>query len=97
MGMRISFRLDDESARRLRAEARERNTTMTAIIKEAFHKHYERVFGHPFGSDPARSKQGRKRRIRWVTSTGGLPRKLDLSDRSKMWEWIQKDRHDSGF
>ncbi len=38
----------------------------------------------------------RPRRIRWVTSAGGLPPGLDPSDRSKMWDWMQKDRvHDA--
>jgi len=43
MDNRISFRLDDEAARRLRAEAKQRKTTMTAIIKEAIREEWERL------------------------------------------------------
>jgi hypothetical protein len=43
MGKRISFRLDAEAERNLRAMARQRNTTMTAIIKEAIREAWKRV------------------------------------------------------
>ncbi len=42
-------------------------------------------------SRPAR-RPGRKRRIRWVMAKGGLAPGLDLSDRTKMYEWIQRNR-----
>jgi predicted transcriptional regulator len=35
MGKRISFRLDAEDEKKLRTMAKQRNTTMTAILKEA--------------------------------------------------------------
>ena len=43
MDNRVSFRLDAELARRLRAEAKQRKTTMTAIVKEAIRKEWERL------------------------------------------------------
>jgi len=47
MEKRISFRLDAELAQKLRAEARERKTTMTAIIKEAIRKEWNRFQNEP--------------------------------------------------
>ena len=43
MDNRVSFRLDAETARDLRAEARRRKTTMTAIIKEAIREEWKRL------------------------------------------------------
>lgn len=31
-------------------------------------------------------------KIRWITVRGGLPPDLDLSDRSRMHEWLRKNR-----
>ncbi len=50
MDNRISFRVDDEIARRLHAEARQRKTTMTAIIKEAIREEWGRVRQQPAGA-----------------------------------------------
>jgi predicted transcriptional regulator len=43
MDKRVSFRLDTETALRLRTEARQRKTTMTAIIKEAIREEWKRL------------------------------------------------------
>jgi hypothetical protein len=34
-------------------------------------------------------KPRKRRKIRWVTSKGGLPPGLDISDREKMHEWLE--------
>jgi hypothetical protein len=47
MDNRVSFRLGEETARQHRAEARQRNTTMTAIIKEAIRKEWKRLPKQP--------------------------------------------------
>jgi predicted transcriptional regulator len=47
MDNRVSFRVDEETARRLRAEARQRKTTMTAILKEAIREQWKRVCPQP--------------------------------------------------
>ncbi|MGO8816603.1 MAG: ribbon-helix-helix protein, CopG family [Terriglobia bacterium] len=47
MDNRVSFRVDEETARRLHAEARQRKTTMTAIIKEAIREEWERLPKQP--------------------------------------------------
>jgi len=46
MDNRVSFRGDAEAALNLHAEARRRKTTMTAVIKEAIRKEWERVSPH---------------------------------------------------
>jgi hypothetical protein len=38
------------------------------------------------------SKHGSSRPIRWVTVPGGLPADLDVTDRSKMHDWIRRRR-----
>jgi hypothetical protein len=38
------------------------------------------------GREPKR----KRKRFRWVTSKGGLPPGVDVSDRASMWDWIQK-------
>ena len=47
MGKRISFRLDAEGERKLRAMAGRRKTTMTAIIKEAIRESWKRLPKQP--------------------------------------------------
>ena len=42
MAKRISFRLDAEAERNLRTMAKQRKTTMTAIIKEAIREAWKR-------------------------------------------------------
>jgi hypothetical protein len=39
-----------------------------------------------------RGKSGRPARIRWITVAGGLPPGLDLSDRTSMIDWIQRNK-----
>lgn len=67
-------------------KALETRTTLREILERALRRELTRVGGQP---------PRRPRRIRWVTSAGGLPPELDVSDRSKMWDWMQKERaHD---
>ena len=49
MDNRISFRVDEETARRLRGEAKQRKTTMTAILKEAIREQWKRFCQQPVG------------------------------------------------
>jgi hypothetical protein len=37
-----------------------------------------------------RPKKQKRKKIRWVTSKGGLPPSVDVSDRASMYDWIQK-------
>lgn len=53
MGKRISFRLDGEAERNLRAMANQRKTTMTSIIKEAIREEWKRFPKHPSAPGPS--------------------------------------------
>ena len=83
---RVSVRLDAEPAQKLRTMAREENTTMTAIIRAALWQEWQRVCVEDNKSERGIPKVTSRRKIRGVTSPGGLPPGLDLSDRRKMWE-----------
>jgi hypothetical protein len=84
--MKITVELPDDLLLEAKRKALETRTTLRDILERAL----RRELG-PAGGPPAR----RPRRIRWVTSAGGLPSGLDVSDRSKMWGWMQKERaHD---
>ncbi len=37
-------------------------------------------------------RRPRRRPIRWISVPLGLPPKLDLSSREKMWEWFESER-----
>ena len=41
--------------------------------------------------EKGRSKRVGKKKLRWVTSGGGLP-PVDVSDRARMHEWLLKQR-----
>jgi hypothetical protein len=41
--------------------------------------------------DKGRSERRGKKKVRWVTSPGGLPA-VDISDRAKMHEWLLTQR-----
>jgi hypothetical protein len=56
MDNRVSYRVDAEAARNLHAEARRRKTTMTAVIKEAIRKEWERVSPHLLVPGSARNQ-----------------------------------------
>jgi len=83
--MKTTIELPDDLLLEAKQKALETRTTLRVILERALRRELR-----PPGR-PAR----RRPRIRWVTSAGGLPPDLDLSDRSKMWDWMQKERgHD---
>ena len=81
--MKTTFELPEDLLLEAKRKALETRTTLRDIMVRAL----RRELREPSGQPPRRP-----RRIRWVTSAGGLPPGLDLSDRSKMWEWMQKER-----
>lgn len=83
--MKTTVELPEDLLLEAKRKALETRTTLRDILERALRREL-RPSGRP---------TRRPRRIRWVTSAGGLPPGLDLSDRSKMWEWMQKERrHD---
>ena len=81
--MRTTVELPEDLLREATRRVLETRSTLSTIVERALRRELRQA-----GGRPAR----RPRRIRWVTSAGGLPPGLDVSDRSKMWGWIQKDR-----
>jgi len=81
--MKITVELPEGPLLEAKRKALETRTTLRDNLERALRRELRQA-----GGRPAR----RPRRIRWVTSAGGLPPGLDLSDRSKMWGWMQKTR-----
>lgn len=84
--MKTTVELPEDLLLEAKRKALETRTTLRDILERALRRELR-----PSSSRPT----SRRSRIRWVTSPGGLPPGLDVSDRSKMWEWMQKERsHD---
>ena len=81
--MKTTVELPDDLLLQAKRKALETKTTLREIMERALRRELMQVGGRP---------TRRPRRIRWVTSAGGLPPGLDLSDRSKMWEWLYRSR-----
>ena len=83
--MKITIELPDElfiAAKKKAAEAR-------VPLREIF----ERGLRRELRENPSGRRRRRPRRkIRWVTANGGLPPGLDIADREKMHEWLQRQR-----
>jgi hypothetical protein len=80
--MKITVELPDRLLFEAKRKALETGTTLREIMERALRRELRQT-----GNRPAR----RPRRIRWVTSAGGLPSGLDVSDRTKMYGWMQKE------
>lgn len=81
--MKTTVDLPDDllvSAKKKAAEAR---TTLRAILERGLRREL---------AGPARAGRSRARGIRWITARGGLPPGLDVADRSRMHEWIRRQR-----
>jgi hypothetical protein len=84
--MKTTVELPDDLLLAAKRRALESRTTLRHILERALRRELRQAGGRP---------TRRPRRIRWVTSAGGLPPGLEVSDRSQMWDWIQGERgHD---
>jgi hypothetical protein len=81
--MKTTVELPEDLLLEAKRKALETRTTLRDIFERALRRELRQAGGRP---------AQRPRRIRWVTSAGGLPPDLDVSDRSQMWEWMQKER-----
>jgi hypothetical protein len=81
--MKITVDLAEDLILAAERRARFIGTTLRAIVERAMQRELRQADNRP---------PRRPRRIRWVTSAGGLPPSLDVSDRSIMWSWMQKER-----
>jgi len=80
--MKTTIELPDDLFLQAKRKALENRTTLRQIVERALRQELRG------GKRAAR----RPRRIRWITSPGGLPPGLDLSDRTEMWDWIKRER-----
>jgi hypothetical protein len=84
--MKTTVELPEDLLLEAKRKALETRTTLRDILERALRRELRQS---------ASRRTRRRRRIRWITSSGGLPPGLDVSDRSKMWDWMQKERaHD---
>jgi hypothetical protein len=84
--MKTTVELPEDLLLEAKRKALETRTTLRDILERALRRELRQS---------GRGKTPRRPRIRWVTSAGGLPPDLDVSDRGKMWDWLQSERaHD---
>lgn len=78
--MKTTIELPDDLFIAAKKRAAETRTT----LREIFERGLRRELGEAPQGPPAR------RRIRWVTTKGGVPPGMDLADRTKMHEWLRR-------
>lgn len=81
--MKTTVDLPDELLIAAKKRAADLRVTLKEILAAGLRRELSR---------PVRRRAGGKRPIRWVMVKGGLAPGLDLSDRVKMHEWIQRQR-----
>ena len=79
--MKTTLDLPDELLIEAKKAAAEQRRPLKALVEEGLRLLLRR---------PQRKTQAK--RVRLVTVKGGLPRNLDLTDREKMYDWIEKTR-----
>jgi hypothetical protein len=77
--MRMTIHLPDELLITARQRAAEKGMTLRAIIERSLRREIRQ---------PRAGRRAGRRRIRWVTVPGGLPRGLDVSNRENMHAWL---------
>ena len=80
-GMKTTLELPDELLIEAKKAAAEQRRPLRALVEEGLRL----ALRQP-------QKGTRPKRVRLITVKGGLPRDLDLSNREKMYEWIDKNR-----
>ncbi len=81
--MNTTVELPDELLIAAKKRAAELRCSLRVLI--------ERGLRHEL-SDQKCHRQGRRRRIRWVTVGGALPRGLDVQGRTAMHDWLRTHR-----
>jgi len=79
--MKTTLELPDELLIEAKKAAAEQRRPLRALVEEGLRLMLR-------GTE----KKTPAKRVRLVTVKGGLPRDLDLSNREKMHEWIEKNR-----
>jgi hypothetical protein len=78
--MKTTLDLPDELLIQAKKAAAEQRRTLRALVEEGLRM----VLREPH-------QKTKPKRVRLVTVKGGLPRDLDLSNRDKMYEWLEKN------
>ncbi|MBI4874684.1 MAG: hypothetical protein HY822_08625 [Acidobacteria bacterium] len=81
--MKTTVELPDDLLIEVKKLAAERRTTIRALIERGLRREL---------AQPADRAKRRGPAIRWVTVKGGLPPGLDVSDRTRMVDWLRHDR-----
>lgn len=79
--MKTTVDLPDDLLIRAKKRAAEEQRPLRSVLVDSLRSLLD-AGGHP---------RGRRGRIRWVTSKGGLPR-VDVSSREEMLEWLRRQR-----
>lgn len=78
--MKTTVELPDDLLKAAKKRAAETRTTLRELVERGLRRELR-------GDGNQRPKK--RRNIRWVTSKGGSPPGLDVSDREKMHEWFR--------
>jgi hypothetical protein len=78
--MKTTIELPDDLLIAAKKRAAETRTTLRELVERGLRRELQ-------GDGNQRPRKRRK--IRWVTSKGGLPPGLDISSREKMYEWFR--------
>jgi hypothetical protein len=81
--MKTTIELPDDLFIAAKKRAAELRCSLRALVERGLRRELSAE-----GKDLAR----RKRRIRWVTVQGGLPRGLDVRDRTATHDWLRTHR-----
>ena len=84
--MKTTVELPDDLVVEVKKAAAERRTTMRDLVERGLRRELAS------GAREGRSRQ----RIEWVTVDGGLPPGLDVSDRTAMYAWIDREQTRGG-
>ena len=79
--MKTTLDLPDELLIEAKKKAAEERRPLRALVEEGLRL----VLRKP-------ESKSRKKQVRLITVKGGLPADLDLSSRSAMYEWLDKNR-----
>lgn len=77
--MKTTVELPDDLLIAAKKRAAETRTTLKEILERGLRRELQ---------GDGNQKPKKRRKIRWVTSKGGLPPGLDISSREKMYEWL---------
>ena len=80
--MKTTIELPDELLIAVKKHAAEHRTTIRALVESGLRGELQKP----------RRKSKKRPAIKWVTVPGGLPPGLDISDRTKMMDFIMADR-----